>query len=458
MSEETMTPPPRLTPPALSKLVQDGEIHSVLVGVPDMRGALKGKIVNAAHFLAQQGFGLEMCKYVLATDVDMNPQRGYPLTGWHEGFSDLRVTPDMSTLRRLSYLPGTVLALGDAFHPDGRPVEVAPRQILSDQLQQLADLGLTAKVGVESEFMLYQGTPAQARRSGYRELTPVSPYNLDYALDHPPVLSAFFNDLQRAMTVADCPVEAIKTEGAAGQVEVTWPYGDPVRACDTYAFHKHAVRPLAEQHGLAPTFMAAPQTGVGSGMHLHVSLWRDEQPVFAARRHGELSELMQHSIAGLLCGLPFMAPLYAPTRNSYRRFTPHSFAPTSFLWGRDNRSCAIRVAGHHANTHLESRLAGADANPYLALAATIASIIYGIRNKPKLPSPCTGDAYETLAPHRRIPSSLDEALTPFVDSPIVRAAFGSDVAGHYLHAGEIECAAAADEVTDVELRRGFDRA
>ncbi|WP_328937435.1 glutamine synthetase family protein [Streptomyces tauricus] len=450
--------PPLLKPTELESLVRAGEITTVMVGVPDMLGRLKGKLHEARGFMHGFPSEWEMCGYVLATDVDMNPQPGYALTGWHDGFGDLHVIPDGQAMRRLPYLPGTVLVHGDAVHHNGRPVDVGPRQMLRKQLQALASFGLQAKVGVEGEFMLYNGTQAQVRRRGYRGLTPVSPYNLDYALDHPPALSSFFEDLRAALHGAGCPVEAIKTEGAPGQVEVTWPYGHPMRACDDYTVHKHAVRHLAERHDMAPTFMAAPRTGVGSGLHLHVSLWRDEDDsAFYAPQSDVLPDLLQHSIAGLVEALPHMVLLCAPSANSYKRFKPRSFAPTSFTWGRDNRSCAVRVTGEEANPHLEVRLAGADANPYLALASVIAAIIHGIRNEPKLPEPCTGDGYDA-ADAIPVPNNLDEALTDFAESQIAQQAFGTSVVDHYAHAAEIELAVAEGQVTDWEVRRGFDRA
>ncbi|GDY70016.1 hypothetical protein SAV14893_094090 [Streptomyces avermitilis] len=311
----------------LGHLVQGREIDTVMVAVPDLRGRLMGKNLDAHHFLTKLPGGPEMCAYILATDVDMNPLDGFELAGWHTGYGDLRVVPDLGTIRRLNYLPGTVLVHGNAVHPDGRPVAVAPREILRSQLRALAVHGLQARVGIESEFVLYKGTEAQLRRSGFRNPTPVSPDNLDYALDRPPALNAFFHDLHNALHEAGAPIEAIKTEGAPGQIEVAWPYGHPVGACDTYTLHKHAVRHIAAQHRLTPTFMAAPQTGTGSGLHLHISLWRDDEAAFAMRPREELPELLQHSIAGLIDALPQLVPLYAPTPNSYKRYVRHSFAP-----------------------------------------------------------------------------------------------------------------------------------
>ncbi|MET7725985.1 glutamine synthetase family protein [Streptomyces mirabilis] len=445
----------RLTRERLGELVQAHEINTVMLGVPDLMGRLKGKSFDAPHFLTHLPAGSEMCAYILATDVNMTPLDGFGLTGWHEGYGDLRVVPDLRAIRRLSYLPGTVLVFGDAHDHNGYRIPVAPREMLRQQINYLADLGWEVRVGIESEFLLYRGSAEHSRQAGYRGLRPVSPHNLDYALDHPPSLSAFFGALRDALHQADAPVEAIKTEGAPGQIEVTWPYGDAMRACDTYAVHKHAVGAIAAQQRMTPTFMAAPETGIGSGLHFHVSLWRDGEPAFETAFGAGLPEVLGQSIAGLLDALPEMAPLYAPYPNSYRRFAPHSFAPTTFTWGYDNRTCAIRVAGHHKNTRLEVRLPGADANPFVALAAVLAGILHGITKHPMLPDPCSGDAYEADPITGPVPRTLDEAVTAFAEGSLATHAFSPSVVQHYAHAARAEIDAHHGQVTDVDRARGF---
>ncbi|MFG2437881.1 glutamine synthetase family protein [Streptomyces sp. NPDC048508] len=438
----------------LGELVEGNEIRTVLLGVPDLLGRLKGKRLDARHFMSQLPAGSEMCAYVLATDVDMTPLPGFALTGWDHGYGDLTVVPDRTAIRRLSYLPQTALVFGDPRHRDGRRVDVVPRQMLRQQIKALAALGWEARVGIESEFMLYRGTADSIHKKGFRDLTPVSPHNLDYALDHPPGLSAFFGDLQDALAHADASVEAVKTEGAPGQIEVTWPYGEPVRACDTYTVHKHAVRHIAPAHNLTPTFMATPHTGIGSGLHFHISLWREGEASFEATPNADLPELLRQSIAGLVTALPYLAPFYAPTPNSYRRFAPHSFAPTHYTWGLDNRTCAVRVAGHHENTRLEVRLPGADANPYLALASLLAAIVHGVTHQPTLPPPCQGDAYE--GPNALpVPRTLDEALLSFRAEKIAERAFGTPVVEHYARLAEVEVQRHHRLVTDIDRERGF---
>jgi glutamine synthetase len=228
-----------------------------------------------------------------------------------------------------------------------------------------------------------------------------------------------------------------------------------MRACDTYTVHKHAVRAIAARQRMTPTFMAAPETGIGSGLHFHVSLWRDGEPAFATAVGAGLPEVLGQSIAGLLDALPEMAPLYAPYPNSYRRFARHSFAPTNFTWGYDNRTCAIRVAGRHKDTRVEVRLPGADANPYLALAAVLAGILHGITKHPMLPDSCIGDAYEADPVTGLVPRTLDEAVAAFAEGSLATHAFSPSVVQHYAHAARAEIDAHHGQVTDIDRARGF---
>lgn len=428
------------------------DITTVLLAVPDMMGRLKGKRLGAGRFLETME-SQEMCAYVLATDVDMNPLTGFELTDWEEGYGDIRVLPDMDTIRRLPY-PGTVLIHADAAHADGTFVDVAPRRMLRTQLARMARLGMNVRVGLESEFVLYRGGQRHAQAAGYRGLKPVGLHNGDYSLDHPPELMQFFLDLEDALSTAGTPVEAVKTEGARGQIEVTFPYGEALRACDAYTAYKHIVKHLAEQHRMTPTFMAVPETGVGSGLHIHLSLWFDDRNAFACQSGQDLPESMKQAIAGLVTAMPHLGPLYAPTVNSYNRFLPHSFAPTRFSWGHDNRGCAFRVTGHGEGTHLEIRLPPANANPYLALAASLAAIHHGLTNDLKPPPPCEGEPYED-SDALPVPGTLAEAVADFDASSLAQEAFGGAAVRHYAHAARAEVYAHRGQVGDVELERGF---
>ncbi|MFE6946011.1 glutamine synthetase family protein [Streptomyces chartreusis] len=444
----------RISVSDLQEAVQNKAITTVRACVPDMIGRLKGKQLSASGFLDRikahpdepdaAPTVSEACAYILATDAKMTPLGSFELTGWDSGFQDLTMAADLGTLRVLPHLPGVAMVHCDAVHPNGTHLEIAPRRILHAQLAQLAELGFDVRVGVESEFVLCKGQQ------------PVVTQNLDYALDYPPALNDFLRDLALALPAAGVPIEAIKTEGAPGQVEITFPYGPAPEACDNYTVYKQTVRHVAKQQGLTATFMSAPFTGVGSGLHLHLSLWHNDQPAFAVVGSNEMPAVMQHSIAGLIAGLPDLAPLYAPTPNSYKRYAAaHSFAPQYMNWGKDNRGCAVRVTGHGNGAHLENRLPGADANPYLAVAATLAAINRGLSEKLTPPKACSGDAYADRESHR-VPADLQEASRSFATSNFAKSALGAAVVRHYATAAHVEINEHLRQVTDVERERGFD--
>lgn len=460
-TSETIGPtgpcPGLLTLDELRGLAVSGRITTVRLALPDMQGRLKGKDYPAGHFIQHIApRGAEFCGYLLATDVDMRPVDGYTLASWKTGYGDLTVRPDLDTIRRLPWTPRTAIVFADAFHPHGPPVEVAPRRMLRRQLDQLAARSMTAAVGLEAEFVLYQGTLAEAEQTGYQNLQPVTGHNIDYALDHPAPLRRFLRELPIALAGAGLPLESIKTEGAAGQVEVTFRYGASMEAADAHLLLKQAVMVAAEREEMAPTFMATPATGVGSGLHVHLSLWREGEPLFADV-DGQLSPLARQVIGGLLEALPYLAPLYAPTPNSYKRYASHSFAPTNLTWGYDNRTCGVRVVGPGPGLHLEVRWPGADAHPHLALTAILAAAQYGIDKELDPGEPYTGDSYQATDDDepRRHPRALEEALDSFDGFTLATELLTDEVVRHYAHAAEVEIATHRHLVTDLDRQRGF---
>ncbi|MFI1392985.1 glutamine synthetase family protein [Streptomyces griseoaurantiacus] len=439
-------PPEPLSQEALTKLVASRDLTKIMLAVPDMQGRLQGKVLNADVFLERLTDGVEMCAYLLATDIDMTPLDGFALTGWEQGFGDFLVRPDWSTTRLLPGRPGTALILGTP-HAGCTPLEVTPRRMLQTQLDRMRALGYLVKVGVESEFVLYEQSP--------EALKPAWGHNLDYALHHPPAAADFLRRLSDVLHEAGIRYEALKTEGAPGQVEVSLAYTDALAACDDYTLYRHLALELAQRHDWAAAFMAAPETGVGSGLHLHLSLWTpDGEPAFIWHEQQGLPMLMEQAIAGLVSGLPHLAPLYAPTVNSYKRYRSHSFAPTRYTWGTDHRGCAIRVTGHGVGARLEVRLAGADANAYLALTAYLAALTDGIDNALAPPPPCAHDAYQdtqAIPVHR----DLAQAVQYFQHSTFADNLLGEDVVRHYARAAQSELDCHRTHVTDLERHRGI---
>ncbi|SEO93385.1 glutamine synthetase family protein [Actinacidiphila rubida] len=435
----------------LRKLITDDRVRTITLAVPDLHGRLMGKRHQAP--LADQllAEGSEACAYLLATDVEMRPLPGYELASWGTGYGDLRLRPDLATLRVLPWDHGGALVIADAHQPDGQAISVAPREVLREQMRQLAALGLTARCGLETEFVAYTGTGKQA----LRPLVPLASDNLDYALTPPLEMSQYLTEIEDALCDAGLPLEAAKTEAAPGQMEITFRYGPVMEAADNHTIFKLAVKTISQTLEATPTFMAAPETGVGSGLHIHLSLWRGDEPAFPAEGGG-LSQTGAHAVAGLVEVLPQVMPLLLPNPNSYKRLRTSSFAPTRASWGWDNRTAAIRVTGHGRGVHLEIRIPGADANPYLALAACLAACRHGIEQELLPPAAITGNAYDCDAP--LLPRDLPTALARFEYSRLAPLLLGATEVEHYTTAARIECDHASRQVTDIERNRGFTHA
>ena len=449
------------TPPLpleeLRALVASGEIDTVVLAFPDMQGRLTGKRFAAPFFLDDVlTNGAEGCNYLLAVDVDLNTVDGYAMSSWDSGYGDFGMRPDLATLRRVPWNEGTALLMADLMWHDGTPVVAAPRQILRRQLERLAELGLTAHVGTELEFIVFKDTYEQAWDANYRHLEPVNQYNVDYSILGTGRIEPLLRRIRNEMTAAGLTVESAKGECNPGQHEIAFKYDEALTTCDQHALYKNGAKEIAAQEGVSLTFMAKYNEREGNSCHIHLSL-RDAsgQSAMAGDDPHGMSELMRHFLAGQLAALRDFSLLYAPNINSYKRFQPGSFAPTAVAWGNDNRTCSLRVVGHGPSMRFENRLPGGDVNPYLAVAGLIAAGLHGVEQKLELPEPCTGNAY--TADYQHVPTTLREAAELWSASPVARAAFGEDVVAHYRNMARIELEAFDAAVTDWELRRSFER-
>lgn len=449
------TPP--LTVEELRAGVASGETDTVVLAFPDMQGRLQGKRFAAPFFLDEVlRHGTEGCSYLLAVDTDMNTVDGYAMSSWDRGYGDFAMRPDLSTLRRLPWHPGTALAVADLAWNDGSPVVAAPRQILRHQLARLAAHGWTAQVGTELEFIVFQDTYEQAWDTGYRGLTPANRYNIDYSILGTGRVEPLLRRLRNDMAGAGLTVESAKGECNPGQHEIAFRYDEALVTCDQHAVYKTGAKEIASQEGVSLTFMAKYNEREGNSCHIHLSLAdADGTSVMAGDRPGEMSEIMRYFLAGQLAALRDFSLLYAPGINSYKRFQPGSFAPTAVAWGHDNRTCALRVVGHGRSLRFENRLPGGDVNPYLAVAGLVAAGLYGVEQRLPLPEPCPGNAY--TAEHEHVPTTLREAAELWENSAIAKAAFGDEVVAHYRNMARVELDAFDAAVTDWELRRSFER-
>lgn len=445
-----------LTVTDLQALVAAGDIDTVIVGFPDMQGRLTGKRIAAGHFLDEVATrGADCCSYLLAADVEMNTVSGYAHSNWDTGYGDMVMTPDLATLRRIPWLPGTALVLTDL--DQGGPVAVAPRRVLANQIDRLTERGLVPFAATELEFLVFEDSYRQAWAHGYRGLNPATDYNADYGLAAGARLEPLLRDIRRHMTGAGLVWESVKGECHAGQQEITFGYDHAMAACDNHVIYKNGAKEIADQHGKSLTFMAKYDEREGNSCHIHLSLRTDAgTPVFAdPDAVSGMSPLFRSFVAGQLATLRELTLLYAPTINSYKRFADGSFAPTAVAWGLDNRTCALRVVGHGDGLRVECRVPGGDVNPYLAVAALIAAGLHGVDNNLELPEPFGGNAYDSELP--RLPATLDDAAALFDHSAVARKAFGDDVVGHYLNNARVELQAFHAAVTDWERVRGFER-
>ncbi|MEJ2852048.1 MULTISPECIES: glutamine synthetase family protein [unclassified Saccharothrix] len=444
-----------LTVDELRELVDAGEIDTVLVAIVDMQGRLQGKRCAARYFLDEVvAHAAEGCNYLLAVDVDMNTVAGYAMSSWDRGYGDFVMKPDLSTLRRVPWHEGTALVMCDIEWENGEPVVASPRQILRRQLDRLAERGLQAFVGTELEFIVFDDTYEEAWRRGYRDLTPSNQYNVDYSLLGTARIEPLLRAIRNHMAGAGLEVESAKGECNPGQHEIAFRYKEALATCDNHSIYKTGAKEIASQHGKSLTFMAKYNEREGNSCHIHLSLRSaDGEPVFA-EGHG-MSGLMKSFLAGQLAGLRELTYFLAPNVNSYKRFVPGSFAPTAVAWGRDNRTCALRVVGHGQSLRFENRVPGGDVNPYLAVAALIAAGLHGVENDLQLEDAFEGNAYGS--DRATVPTTLRDAASLLAQSGIAREAFGKDVVDHYLNAARVELAAYDSTVTDWERIRGFER-
>ena len=453
--------PGNLTMDELRAEVDAGRIDTVLTCIIDMQGRLMGKRFHARHFVDSGWRETHGCNYLLATDIEMTTVQGYKATSWAAGYGDYTHKPDLSTLRRIPWLPGTAMVTCDVLDHHGHDeVPHSPRAVLKRQVARARAMGFDPMMATELEFFLFEGGYNALRDSGYRDLVALSRYNIDYAILGTTKEEGVMRAIRNGLYGAGIPVENSKGEAEAGQEEINIRYSDALDTADMHAIVKNGVKEIAHQHGLAATFMAKYATDrAGSSSHIHQSLFRDGANAFhdPDQPHG-MSATMRSYLAGLLAHATEMTVFLAPYVNSYKRFCVGLFAPTRIVWSTDNRTAGYRVCGADSKAvRVECRVGGADLNPYLALAAQLAAGLDGIERGLDLQPEASGDVYQSEdAP--RIPSTLRNAAAALHDSAFLRGALGDDVVDHYTRAALWEIEEQDRIVTDWEVTRGFERA
>jgi glutamine synthetase len=432
----------------LRGMVASGEIETVVAGFTDHYGRLLGKRFDAEMFVEQiAGHGGHACNYLLTVDMEMEPVPGYRFANWELGYGDFHMVPDLGTLRVASWLEKSALVICDV-----EGVSVAPRSILRRQVEQSRKAGFECFAATELEHYLFRTGYRDAARQGYRDLEPAGWYLEDYHLLQGARTESFHAAVRRHLKQSGVPVETSKGEWGRGQHEINVRYAEALEMADRHTVFKQCLKEVADAAGMSVTFMAKfAADGAGSSCHIHLSLWRDGKNAFAGR-----PDAFRWFLGGWIAHVPDVMPFYGPTVNSYKRYVDASWAPTRLAWSNDNRTAGFRVVGDGPGLRIECRIPGADANPYLALAASLACGLDGIANRIEPPAAFVGDVYAAkILP--RVPYTLAEATEIFSKSPFAKKAFGDDVVEHYTHFFRTEVSAYDKAVTDWELKRYFER-
>ncbi|RMF94176.1 MAG: glutamine synthetase [Nitrospinota bacterium] len=449
----------------LREMVAREQIETVLTVFPDLYGRLLGKRITGRFFVDEVlDHAIHACDYLLACDMEMDPVPGYAFTSWAQGYGDFRLVPDLQTLRLATWLDKTALVLCDVYNEEEEVlVEVAPRTILRRQIARAAEKGYVAMGGSELELYVFKDSYEEAARKRYLDLEPLGHYIEDYHILQGTKEEFLIGTIRHHLERSGVPVEFSKGEWGPGQQEINLRYADFLEMADRHAIYKHAAKEIAWQQGCAVTFMSKwDQRYAGSSMHLHASLWDQTgtEPLFPGDEPiGPLhaSPLFRWFLGGWMAHLREIFPFYAPYPTSYKRYVAGSFAPTGIAWSYDNRTAGFRIVGHGSSLRLECRAPGADANPYLAFAATLAAGLDGIENRIEPPPAFEGDVY-AAQDLPQVPHTLPEAIQELEKSTWARTVFGEAVIDHYLHFFRTEQRKFDAVVTSWERARYFERA
>jgi len=447
----------------LKREIAAGTIDTVVAAMVDMQGRLIGKRFHAQFFAESGHEETHGCNYLLGVDIEMEPVPGYKATSWEKGYGDFVLKPDMATLRRTPWLPGTALVICDVLdHHTHEDVPHSPRAMLKKQLKRLEAMKLKAYMASELEFFLFDDSYEIANQKGYRNLKTSGHYIEDYHILQTTKDESVMRAIRNGLHGAGIPVENSKGEWGPGQEEINVQYAEGLEMADRHTIIKNGCKEIAYGLGRAITFMAKWDYGMaGSSCHVHQSLWSADgkSPLFFDKpgEHG-MSETMKHYLAGQLEHAGEITYFLAPYINSYKRFMAGTFAPTRAIWSFDNRTAGYRICGADTRSiRLECRVGGADLNPYLAFAALLAAGLDGVEKKMTLEPAFSGDAYDPAKKLREVPKTLRDARALLHGSRFLRDVMGDDVIDHYVHTADWEQFEFDRRITDLELKRGFER-
>jgi glutamine synthetase len=441
--------------------LQENDIQKIKFAFADIDGVLRGKVIHPKKFIngLQSGYGF--CDVVFGWDSSDACYDDVRITGWHTGYPDKPCRIDLSTFRTVPWQDNIPFFIGDFSDEDGNGLTACPRSLLKRIAKQCADMGYHPEFAQEFEWFNFKETPQSLQDKNFTNLETLTPGMFGYSILRTSENAEFFNDLFDSLSLFDIPLEGIHTETGPGVYEAAILRAPVLEAADRAVLLKTAVKEIAYQHGIIATFMAKWNESLpGCGGHIHQSLWSHDQSknlFYDGNDVNKMSELHKQYLAGQLYCLPHILPMYAPTINSYKRLIEGAWAPTTITWAVENRTTAFRVINSAEEyTRLETRIPGADTNPYLAMAAALASGLYGIKNKLSLDVPQTmGNGYQNKA-NGSIAPNLHTAAVDMQKSPIAKELLGDDFVDHFTRTRLWECKQFAKSVTDWELKRYFE--
>lgn len=444
----------------IEALLAENNINKIKIGGFDIDGVLRGKYISPDKFASVAESGLGFCDVIFGWDSSDTLYDNVRFTGWHTGYPDALAKIDLTTFRRIPWEPGVAFFILDFYDSAGNPLPLSPRQVLKRATEQARAMGFESMMSAEYECFFFKEDPHSIREKHYRNMTPLSPGMFGYSVLRAGVFSQFAHTIIDSMRAFDIELEGFHTETGPGVYETALKYDLVLKAADKAALFKTGIKQIAARNGLMATFMAKWNRNLpGCGGHLHQSLWDQERKnnlFYDAESPDKMSKIMRHYLAGQLKLMPELTAVVCPTINSYKRLVPNTWAPTNATWGIENRTAALRaILGPSAKSaRVEYRLSGADINPYLALAASLASGLYGIQQELDVPEPCRANAYEADAPP--LPRSLEEATALLKHSQAARVLLGEEFVDHYVHTREWEIQQHQRAVTDWELERYFE--
>lgn len=447
-------------PEDVMKQIRRSEATKVKVAVSDIDGILRGKYMHIDKFLSSAESGFGFCNVVFGWDSQDVCYDNVEYTGWHSGYPDAKVNLDLETFRTVPWDGNVPFFLGDFVDEGDRPLPICPRQLLKQIVAQAEIAGMFPIVGLEFEWFNFKETSQSLEAKGFHRPEPLTPGMFGYSLLRSGQNRDFFNAIYDQMLAFDVPIEGFHTETGPGVYEAAIGVADALEAADRAILFKNGAKEIASKYGITACFMARWNNELpGCSGHIHQSLRNAENTnlFYDAADPMKMSKLFKSYLAGQMHCLPEILPMFAPTVNSYKRLVEGYWAPTRVTWARDNRTSCMRIIpGSEKSTRLELRVGGADINPYLAVAASIAAGLYGIENDMELTSKAIEGSAYAAKDAVRLSSNLSEATEKMFHSKIARELFGDKFVEHFCNTRRWEWREYQKAVTDWELRRYFE--